>query len=96
LTVYLFRDSHFAPAGDTVVCAVEKTAVEAIVGMERFQTLFKGSAIYRNNGDKKDCLGVWGKQNASRLRRLLKENGAELIICRVPPPESRLQIWGTC
>ncbi|HEY3847631.1 MAG TPA: hypothetical protein VGL95_11005 [Acetobacteraceae bacterium] len=95
LTVYLFRDSHFAPSGDTVVCAGAKAGIESYLGGGQVESLFKGFAVYTDRGANRDYIGVWGIRNASGLRRLLKERGAALTVHKVPPPNARLRYFKT-
>ncbi len=95
LNVYVFRDGPFAPRGDTVVCAGDRDAVEACLGQGEVQILFRGAAIYTNDATKQDYIGVWGVRKASRLRRLLRECGAEVVIHAGPPPEARLRHFTT-
>jgi len=91
LDVYVFRDGPFAPRGDTVVCVGDRAAVEAHLGRGQVQTLFRGAAVYTNDATKQDYIGVWGVRKASRLRRLLREHGAELVIHAEAPPKARLR-----
>jgi hypothetical protein len=93
LIAYLFRDGHFAPAGNTVVCVAERAAVEAVLGRGQLEVLFKGGAVYTNDAAKLDYIGVWGVRNASRLRRLLRERGFDLSISRTRPPSARLRYF---
>jgi hypothetical protein len=89
MAVYLFRDS--LPSGsNTVVCVGEKERIETAFGGGQLAVLFKGEAIYRNDTSNRSYLGVWGARNASRLRRLLREQGVELLIKRTRPPNTRL------
>ncbi len=91
LNVYVFRDGPFGPGGDTVVCVGDRAALEALLRRGRVQTLFRGAAVYTNDATKQDYIGVWGVRKASRLRRLLREHGAELVIHAEAPPKARLR-----
>jgi hypothetical protein len=95
LDVYVFRDGPFAPSGDTVVCVGERAPVEAHLGSGQVQSLFRGSAVYTNDATKQDYIGVWGVRKTSRLRRLLREQGAQLVIHAKPPPGVRLRYFTT-
>lgn len=95
LDVYVFRDRHFAPIGDTVVCVSDRESMEEVFAGQRMQALFEGRAVYTSDETKQDDIGVWGKRKASRLRRLLREHGADLRVHRVPPPGVRLRHWTT-
>jgi hypothetical protein len=52
VTVYLFRDVHFAPTGNTVVCVGERDTVETVLGGGRLEALFKGKAVYTHGETK--------------------------------------------
>jgi hypothetical protein len=61
--------------------------------VDEINAIFFGYASYRSaTGD--DFVGVWGTRNASKLRRLLRSNGVELVVHRQPPP-ARLHHWVT-
>ncbi len=94
LDVYLFRDPHFAPDGDTIVCIAERTRMERFVAKKEVAWAFSGHAVYRR-WPWKTYVGVWGRKNASRFRRFLRERGAEVTIRREPPPNVRLAYWTT-
>lgn len=93
--IYLFRDSHFAPTGDTLVCLGQREVIEAALGPGRVQALFKGAVTFWDQTADQNYLGVWGNRNASRLRRLLGEHGVEILIRRTAPPHSRLRYYST-
>ena len=93
VTAYLFRDGPFAPAGNTVVCVVDRPAVEAALGRGQVETLFGGAAVYTDRAIKVEYKGVWGTRNSSRLRALLRARGVELTISRGPPPGARLRYF---
>jgi hypothetical protein len=93
LTTYLFRDGHFAPSGDTVVCFADRAAVEAALGRGQLEALFQGSAVYADDAMKLDYIGVWGARNASRLRQFLRECGFEIVIDRQRPTNVRLRYF---
>jgi len=93
LTTYLFRDGHFAPSGDTIVCVADRLTVEAALGRGQLETLFQRGAVYTDDAMKLDYIGVWGARNASRLRRLLRECGFEIVIDRRRPPNVRLRYF---
>jgi len=95
LNLYVFRGGPFAPDGNTMVCVGERGGVEAHLGYGQVQTLFRGAAVYTDEATKQDYLGVWGSRNASRMRRLLREHGAELVIHSGAPPGARLRHWTT-
>jgi hypothetical protein len=93
LNMYVFRDGPFAPSGDTLVCVGERIAVEAHLGLGQLQILFRGAAVYTHDETKLDYIGVWGARNGSRVRRLLREHGAKLMVHAEPPPGTRLRFF---
>ncbi len=88
MAVWLFRDS-LPSRSNTVVCVGEKESIDTAFGGGQLAVLFKGEVVYRNDKTR-TYLGVWGARNASRLRRLLREQGVELLVKRTRPPDTRL------
>jgi hypothetical protein len=110
LNVYVFRDPHFAPDGDTLVCVAERAEMERFIDKGEVAWVFSGHAVYRSKGRTKSRIfsfvsaliwrrhtyvGVWGRKNASRFRRFLRERGAEIEIHRHAPSDIRLAYWTT-
>jgi hypothetical protein len=110
LSVYVFRDPHFAPDGDTLVCVTERAKMERFIGKREVAWAFSGHAVYRPKGRTKSGIlsflsallwrrhtyvGVWGRKNASRFRRFLRERGAEIEIHHHAPLDIRLAYWTT-
>jgi hypothetical protein len=91
LDVYVSRDDHFAPAGNTVVCAADKASVEALLGPAQLEANFAGAAIYTDDQTKQDYIGVWGARNAPTFRRLLRDQGAEIVVHQSLPPNAKLR-----
>lgn len=104
LDVYVFRDSHFAPSGDTVVCIAEQKQLEQFMTKDEVAHAFSGCATYRRwdvgrswllRWLRRNYVGVWGKKNAARFRRFLRERGAELAVHRTTPSHLRLAYYST-
>jgi hypothetical protein len=108
LDVYIFRDPHFAPDGDTLVCVAERAKMERFIPKGEVAWAFSGHAVYRRGEQgrflsfvsallwrKRTYVGVWGRKNASRFRRFFRERGAELTIHRQAPANIRLAYWTT-
>jgi hypothetical protein len=47
VAVYVFRDPHFAPHGDTLVCIAGRTEMERFVSTEETGCAFSGHTVYR-------------------------------------------------
>jgi hypothetical protein len=95
LNVYIFRDAHFSPSGNTVVCAAEKSRIEELFRAAKIQEIFRGGVIYKNWATEVEYLGVWGERNASKFRRLIRERGLQIVISRSMPPGARLKVFTT-
>jgi hypothetical protein len=85
LDVYIFREAGFAPAGDTVVCIARRAAVKPFMSKDEIDATFSGHVSYHRPLWKL-YIGVWGRRNGSRFRRLLRERGAEVILHHEVPP----------
>ncbi len=85
------RSIPFAIKGD-------RTWVEQYIKAEEFSDLFGGYATWRppevpTEMMRGEALGVWGKRNISRFRRILRERGAEFeVVSDEGPTQS---IWTT-
>lgn len=77
---------------ETVVCVGERARIATVLGGRHVDALFQGSVTYRNDATNPDYLGVWGARNGSRLRRLLKEAGIDLVVRRTRPPGATLRV----
>jgi hypothetical protein len=94
LDVYVFRDPHFSPEGDTIVCIPPLRGMKRFVSKSEVSRAFGGYAVYRRSLWI-TYVGVWGERNGSRLRRFLRERGAELAIHKEAPAKARLLYWAT-
>ena len=94
LDVYVFRDTHFAPDGDTLVCVAPSRGMKRFITKGEVSRAFGGCAVYRRPLWT-TYVGVWGDRNGSRFRRFLRERGAELTIHKEAPAKSRLLYWTT-
>ena len=103
LDVFVFRDPHFVPDGDTLVCIAERAEMERFIPKGEVAWAFSGHAVYRRSQRggllslvtallrrRRTYVGVWGRKNGSRFRRFLRERGAELKIHREAPGNLRL------
>ena len=93
--VHEFRDPHFSPAGDTVVCVVERRAMERYISKSEISDAFSGCAIYRLRWPWNQYVGIWGKRNAGRFRRFLQERGAAVTVHREPLEGLTMLYWAT-
>lgn len=94
LNVYAFRSSAFARNRDSVVCIGVRKQLEGLLGTGVLSATFFGYALYRDHNET-EYIGVWGARNASKLRRLLRERGAQVTTHRGSPPKVRLHHFVT-
>jgi len=98
IPVYLFRQSDFAPSGDTVVSVAPLQSVVAVygaggvVGEGGLASAIGGAVVFRNDVSGAWYIGVWGARNASRFRSDLRAR-MEIILLR-HAPDARLSFWG--
>lgn len=73
-------------AGDVCRCAVPTTAIIATFGsIAQFEAFFGGGTTYGLPSNP-EYLGVWGRRNTSRLRRLIRETLGPVEIIDSEPP----------
>lgn len=73
-------------AGDICRCAAPSEAITATFGsIAHFEIFFGGGARYGSFSDP-EYLGVWGRRNSSRLRRLIRETLGPIEIIDLEPP----------
>src|SRR5471030_735446 len=77
--------------GATVYCDGERKFVTAFMHEDDLAFEFRGWVRLRDSNTGKDYLGVWGRRNASRFRRLLRERGAEFSIIRREQPHRKVR-----
>ena len=99
-SVYVFRDRHFAPAGDAIVSAAPLSLVVAVYGGGGLKgesgllAAFGGAVTFRDDETGDLYFGVWGARNASRFRRTLREAVKDIAVVKGQLP-GRLVWWHT-
>ena len=78
--------------GATLYCDGEWKFVEAFMPEDDIAIEFGGWVRLRDAVTGKHYLGVWGRRNASRFRRLLRERGAEFSIIRREQPHRKIKM----
>ena len=98
LDAFVFRDPHFAPAGDTVVCIANRAQMKAFIKKSEMGSLFSGYVVFRDRPWPwgQSYIGVWGERNASKFRRLLRERGANVQIVEHAPEGARIAYFTKC
>jgi hypothetical protein len=73
--------------------------IERYIQIKEFDEIFGGYVTYRPPDIPSEMmdgegLGVWGKRNVSRLRRILRERGAEFEVIDNEGPKQ--DVWVMC
>lgn len=79
--VYLFETPlHGDRRSVPVVIKADRKWVEGFIPIREFETLFGGYITFQPTEEVGESLGVWGKRNVSRFRRILRERGVDFAI----------------
>ena len=93
--VYEFSEAAFVVGSDPVVCIVKLSDVRRYMTLAEIDRAFSGYASYRQGPWMRRYVGVWGRKNCQRLRRFLRERGAEVALHRERPDHLRLTSYLT-
>ena len=92
MTIYEFRTSLLSISRTPpLVAKASRSEVERFVALDEFGTLFGGYVLWSppeipTTDMPGDGLGVWGSRNVARLRRVLRQRGAEIERIEGPGP----------
>jgi hypothetical protein len=97
MNVFVFRADWFADGRSQPIAA--KAPLEWVckfISESEFQDLFGGYSIWRSpvvsTADMPGrAIGVWGRRNVSRYRRILRERGADFTVVNDPGPDQALE-----
>lgn len=79
--LYAFESSLFGEMRSTpVVIKGEIQWVVQFIPAAEFEELFGGYITWHPTEEIAETIGVWGKRNVSRFRRILRERGAEFDV----------------
>jgi hypothetical protein len=92
---YEFAETVFVVGSDPVTCVVPLSELRGLLTVSQISVAFGGYASYRQMPWLKRYVGVWGRKNCQRLRRSLRESGAEVALCRERPARLRLTSYVT-
>ena len=72
---------------ETFVCQGRKAFVEQFIRRREVSDVFNGFILSLNTETNEEFLGVWGKRNCQKFRRILRERGAnfELVTNAIVP-----------
>lgn len=92
---YEFAEPAFVVGSDPIVCIVPLSDVLPHMTISEIDNAFSGYVSYRQAPWMKRYVGVWGRKNCKRLRRYLRERGADIALQRQRPPYLRLTSYVT-
>src|SRR4051794_13376878 len=80
-----------------VVIKGSRLWMEQYIRLEEFGGLFGGYVLWREASVKSkeipgEALGVWGRRNVSRLRRILRERGAVFQVIEEEGPSQQIAV----
>lgn len=93
--VYEFSEPAFVVGSDPVVCIAPLSMLRLYMSVAEIDEVFSGHASYRQAPWLKRYVGVWGRKNCQRLRRFLRERGADVALHRERPGRLRLASYKT-
>ena len=94
ITVYEFTDPSFA-ASEAVVCVARLSELKSVLSLNEINEAFSGYATYWQTPWMTRFVGVWGRKNCQRLRRFIRERGADITVLHERPLRLRLAFFGT-
>lgn len=95
IVVYEFRAPlHTATGTWPVVVKAARAHVEPLIPLDEFAALFGGYAMWAPapKAEVGVSVGVWGRRNAGRFRRILRERGAVVRISHDSGPDQPLSL----
>ena len=95
IPTYEFIDGAFVVGSDPIVCVVPLAMLDGLMTVAEMDEAFSGHASYRQAPWMRRYVGVWGRKNCQRLRRFLRERGADVVIHRERPPHLGLGNYKT-
>ena len=95
ISLFEFSESAIIVGSDTLVCIAPLSTLITYMTLAEIDEAFSGYVSYRQAPRMKQYAGVWGRRNCQRLRRFLRERGAEVILQRERPAYLRLTSYTT-
>jgi hypothetical protein len=95
IVVYEFRAPLHTAAGTwPVVVKAVRDQVEPLIALDELVVLFGGYVMWAPapEAEAGAAIGVWGRRNAGRFRRMLRERGAVVRIAHDSGPDQQLAL----
>jgi hypothetical protein len=85
VTFITFREERGWAGSQPVVGFAEKPIIEELLGKKKLSDVFEGYLEYESVDGNQRFIGVWGNRNTVKLRQMLREKGARIVIERPSP-----------
>ena len=101
MTLFQFKPDWFIDGrNQPIAIKASREWIEQFIQIDEFGTLFGGYVVWRKPSQPVqdmpgEAIGVWGNRNVSRLRRILRERGAEYHVILDEGPKQTLKIQST-
>ena len=95
LTFFEFPEAAIVVGSDTLMCIAPLSTLLPYMTLDEINEAFSGYASYRQAPWMTRYVGVWGRKNCQRLRRFIRERGAQVIVHRTRPDYLRLTSYRT-
>ena len=89
-TGFEFTEPGFVVGSDAVVFLVRLSELRSFISLRELEEAFSGYASYRQTPWLTRYVGVWVRKNSRRLRRFMRERGAEITLIHERPQRLRL------
>ncbi|MDQ3798478.1 MAG: hypothetical protein M3384_03420 [Acidobacteriota bacterium] len=76
---------------ERVVCQGRKEFIEKFIQQKEFDALFGGFILSGNIETGEEFIGVWRRRKCRRLRRILRERGAQFVLIKDVPGFRRIE-----
>jgi hypothetical protein len=100
-TVFVYRANWYTDGrSEPVVAKASRAWVESYISLDELCSRFGGYVVWRGPAQPTDempaeALGVWGRRNVSRFKRVLRERGAEFQVVKGKGPDQALKMQAT-
>ncbi|MGC2237561.1 MAG: hypothetical protein WA584_15470 [Pyrinomonadaceae bacterium] len=89
--LYEYKSDFYSDGrSEKLICQGRKSFIDDFISQEGFHNLFGGLILSENIETGEEVIGVWGSRKCQRLRRILRERGAEFILLKETPAFRRI------
>jgi hypothetical protein len=74
----------------------ERAFIERYIRMDEFDQFFGGSMLLSDPSGESYFVGVWGRQAISKLKRVLRQRGAEFVVLPANAQDRVIRAYTQC